>query len=93
MIYTRLVRPLRNGQITIPADFRKALGLDEVPLIQVTLDVDEIRLRPYDPAKIDTGSDWLRDLYLYFEPVRESAEPLSEELINRALDAALDTLR
>lgn len=93
MQYTQHVRLLRNGQITIPADFRKALGLDQAPVLQVTLDVDEIRIRPYDPDKLETGSDWLRDLYLLLEPARQGAECLPEELINRAFDVALDSVR
>ena len=42
---SRLVRPLRGGQITIPAEFRKQLGLDESSLLRVTLDGGELRLQ------------------------------------------------
>ncbi len=30
----KLVRPLRNGQITIPAEFRQRLAIDEHTLLQ-----------------------------------------------------------
>ena len=34
---SRIVRPLRGGQITIPAEFRKELGITEESVLQVTL--------------------------------------------------------
>ena len=31
---TRIVRPLRGGQITIPAEFRRELGITEESVLQ-----------------------------------------------------------
>jgi len=91
--YTRLVRPLRNGQITLPADFRRALQLDQAPMLQITLDGQELRIRAYNPDQIETGSTWLRDLYQLFAPVRRAVVECADQDINRAIDLALATLR
>jgi len=61
---TRLVKPRARGQITIPADFREVLGIDENTVLQMRLrgtkieitplrvvDDDQL-LREYDPADI-----------------------------------------
>ena len=62
---TRLVRLYARGQITIPADFRERLGMDENTVLQMRLKgasieitplklVDEDRLvRDYDAAEIE----------------------------------------
>ena len=61
----RLVKPRARGQITIPADFRDQLGIDENPVLQMRLRgtkieitplrvVDDDRLlREYDPVDIE----------------------------------------
>jgi AbrB family looped-hinge helix DNA binding protein len=61
---TRLVRPRARGQITIPAEFRDQLGIDENTVLQMRLRGtkieitplrvvdDEQLLREYDPADI-----------------------------------------
>ena len=85
----RYVRALRNGQITIPADFRQAIGLDEAAVVQVTLDTGELRIRPYQPDKLESGADWLRDLYVLYSPVRKSAARLAGQEINRIIDLAI----
>ena len=61
---TRLVKPRARGQITIPADFREELGIDENTVLQMRLrgtriEITPLRvadddrlLREYDPAEI-----------------------------------------
>ena len=61
----RLVKPRARGQITIPADFRDQLGIDENTVLQMRLRgtkieitplrvVDDDRLlREYDPVDIE----------------------------------------
>lgn len=61
----RLVKPYAKGQITIPADFRERLGIDENTILQIELKgshieisplriVDEDQLmRDYDTREID----------------------------------------
>ena len=61
---TRLVKPRARGQITIPADFREELGIDENTVLQMRLRGTRIEITPlrvadddrlfreYDPADI-----------------------------------------
>lgn len=61
----RLVKPYAKGQVTIPADFREKLGIDENTILQMELKgsrieitplrlVDEDRLlRDYDTSEIE----------------------------------------
>lgn len=61
----RLVKPYAKGQVTIPADFREKLGIDENTILQIELKgshieitpvrfVDEDRLlRDYDTSAIE----------------------------------------
>ena len=91
---TLLVRPLRSGQITLPVAFRRALGLDQASMLEITLQDGELRIRPHAPDKIDTGSDWLQDLHRLYWPARRSAAALEEDAINWLIDAIVTiTLR
>ncbi len=90
---TRIVRPLRGGQITIPVEFRQALNLDKYDVLQVTLEGDELRIRPVTVAEVETGSDWLYDLYLLFAPARGQAAAYTEEQVNADIDAVLADIR
>ncbi len=89
----KLVRPLRSGQITIPIEFRRQLGIDEESVLQVRVTEGELRIRPVTVAT--SGSSWLRDLYDYFAPVRgeATAKGLSETEIDAAIDAAVAAVR
>ncbi len=92
---TKRVRPLRGGQITIPAEFRKELGITEESLLQLTLEGGELRLKPVQVTETATGSPWLRELYEYFAPVREEivTAGYTEEEVNADIDAALAEVR
>lgn len=90
---TRVVRSLRNGQITIPADFRRELGIESDSLLEVTLRQGELRIAPLRSAKRRAGSGWLRDLYEQFAPVREEAGKYSEQEIDAAIDEAVKAVR
>lgn len=90
---TRLVRPLRGGQITIPADFRKRLGISEDTLLEVRLEDGELRLKPLHTRQTAGAAPWMKDLYDLFAPVREEASPFDEEEIDEAIDAAVKAVR
>ena len=90
---TRIVRPLRGGQITIPAEFRKRLGLGPDDLLKLTLVEGELRIKPVRVAETGEGSPWLKELYDLFAPVREEAKDLSEQEIDTAIDQALSAVR
>ena len=90
---TKLVRPLRSGQITIPAEFRTKLDIDEHTLLQIELVGRELRIRPVRVAETETGSAWARELYDLFAPVREEAAKRSEKEVNADIDKAVAATR
>jgi AbrB family looped-hinge helix DNA binding protein len=91
----RVVRPVRGGQITIPAEFRQKLGIEPDTLLQISLVDGELRIRPVSVTPRVAGSPWLKDLYDYFAPVRDEAKErgYSEEEINTAIDDAVHAVR
>jgi bifunctional DNA-binding transcriptional regulator/antitoxin component of YhaV-PrlF toxin-antitoxin module len=70
---TKIVGPLRSGQITIPVEFRKRLGIDQDTLLRLTRADGELRIKPVQVAEEPTGSPWLKELYENFAPVRQEA--------------------
>jgi len=90
---TRIVRSLRGGQVTIPADFRRELGIDAETLLQVTLERGQLRITPVRTSARGTRSAWLQELYEQFAPVRDEARTLSEAEVNDAIDAAVKAVR
>lgn len=92
---SRLVRSLRSGQITIPAEFRRSLGIDENTMLRVTLVDGELSIRPVRVDEPGKGSQWLRELYEYFAPVREEirAQGISQEELYADIDAAIEEVR
>lgn len=92
---TRLVRPRRDGQITIPAEFRRLLGIDTETMLRVTLADGELRIKPVATSDSSHSSDWLQALYDYYAPVREEilARGISEEEVNADIDAAIAAVR
>lgn len=47
----RVVKPLAKGQITIPAEFREALGIGAETLLSVSLVNDHLEITPLTPEK------------------------------------------
>lgn len=90
---TKIVRQLRSGQITIPIEFRRALGLSEDSVLQVALVEGELRLKPLRVAETGGGSPWLKELYGLFAPVREDSVSSSEVEIDAAIDQAVSAVR
>ncbi len=90
---TKLVRPLRNGQITIPSEFRKQLQIDEHTMLRIALVGDELRIRPVRLRETRAGSDWARELYDLFSPVRKEASKESEVQVNAAIDKVVAAVR
>ena len=90
---TKVVRSLRSGQITIPAEFRKALGIEGDSLLQLTLARGELRIRPVRISEQAQGSPWLQELYEQFAPMRHELEQSGEQEINDAIDQAVSAVR
>jgi AbrB family looped-hinge helix DNA binding protein len=89
----RIVRSLRSGQITIPAEFRRQLGINEHTLLEVRIDGDELRIRPTGLTYEDVGSPWLKELYDLFAPMREALSDLPDEEVNELIDQAVREVR
>ena len=89
---TRIVRQLRGGQVTIPADYRRRLGITDDSLLQISAEGGELRIKPVR-IKDQTGSNWIKELYNLFAPVRSQTEGVSEKEINKAIDEAVHAVR
>ena len=48
------VKVLRNGQITLPKEYRKVLGIDEGQILEVILEKSKVVLKP--KTLVDTAS-------------------------------------
>ncbi len=90
---TRIVRQLRSGQITIPSDFRRELGIEEQSYVQITLGQGELHLKPVRVSTQQKGSAWLKQLYEQFAPARQAATSHGEEEVNADLDRAVAAVR
>lgn len=90
---SKIIKPLRGGQITIPFEFRQKLDIKEDTLIRVTLEGDELRLRKVEVKEAQTGSPWLKELYALFAPMREDLAGLDEDEIDAAIDEAVKEVR
>lgn len=92
---TKLVRSLRRGQITIPAEFRRQLGITDDSVLQMTIADGELRIKPVQVVDSDMGSAWFYELWEYFAPVREEADAkgYTDEEINAWIDEALAAVR
>ena len=89
---TRIVRPLRRGQLTIPAEFRRRLGIDDDTLLQLTLHEDKIEIVPVVTAPA-AGKAWAKELYEMYAPVRAEAQEMDEAEIDALIDEAIDEVR
>ncbi|TAH48123.1 MAG: AbrB/MazE/SpoVT family DNA-binding domain-containing protein [Chloroflexota bacterium] len=88
----KVVRPLRNGQITIPSEFRARLEINEHSLLELALVGDELRLKPLHVSRAK-NSEWARELYELFAPVRTETAKQSEKQVNADIDKAVAAVR
>lgn len=89
----KLVRPLRNGQITIPAEFRARLNITERSLLEISLVGHELRLKPVQVSTASKNSVWARELYELFAPIRAETSKQSEKQVNAEIDKAVAAVR
>lgn len=90
---SKIVRPLRGGQVTIPAEFREKLGIGPDSVLEVSLIDGELRMKPLSLLTTVAGSPWLKELYDVFAPVREEARRLDSGEIDAAIDFAVKAAR
>ena len=89
---TRVVRPLRRGQLTIPAEFRRRLGFDDDTLWELRLQEDKIEITPV-VAKPAAEMAWARELYAMFDLVRQDAQGMEEAEIDALIYEAIDEVQ
>jgi AbrB family looped-hinge helix DNA binding protein len=89
----KLVRQLRHGQVTIPKEFREALGLERDDLLAVELRDGKLQLEPVKVAPTAPKSAWARELYDAFAPARESLREERPEDVDEAIDRAVREAR
>lgn len=82
---TRIIKPLPRGQITIPAEFRRKLGIDEDTFLSLTLKGRTLEVTPAVVRKME--DEELRD---YDE--REITRFLREDKIDKRTAAAIKRL-
>lgn len=90
---SKIIRPLRGGQMTIPAEFREALGIGQDTLLRVTLEGGEIRISPLRLSKPAEDASWIKELYEIFAPVRSDLDKYSDEEVDQAIQQALTAVR
>jgi AbrB family looped-hinge helix DNA binding protein len=89
----KLVKQLRHGQITIPKEFRDALGLDESDMLSISLEDGKLEVEPVRVAPREKRSSWAKELYDLYAPVREGLRDEAEGEINEAIDDAVAEVR
>ncbi|NJN98151.1 MAG: AbrB/MazE/SpoVT family DNA-binding domain-containing protein [Anaerolineales bacterium] len=92
ILLTEIIRPLRRGQLTIPAEFRRRLGITDDSLLQLTLHDDRIEITPV-VTRPASGKSWAQELYALFAPVRAEAEAMDEAEIDALIDEAVNEVR
>lgn len=91
---SKIVKSTRNGQITIPIEFRKQLAHEGEALWQVTLEDHELKLAPVRAVEA-SNADWYERLYERFAPVRAEAieRGYTDEEMNAWIDEAVSAVR
>jgi len=78
---SQLVKPLAKGQITIPARFRRALGIDVDTYLRITLEDQRLILTPVRVVDTDEtlGRDYTRsELEAFFAEDKLDAETVAK---------------
>jgi AbrB family looped-hinge helix DNA binding protein len=83
----RLVKKLRRGQITIPKEFRDAMGLGADDRLSVTLEDGKLVIEPVH-LTMTMGSPWLKGLYDHMVPAGDAMKDAPQQEIAPVVDAA-----
>jgi len=85
-----LVKIIRHGQITLPAKFRKALGLREGDYLEVEMERDRIILKP---KVILDREEAIKKLHELMDKVQARNTDFSEEEVERDVAEAIQAVR
>lgn len=89
----KVVRQLRHGQVTIPKEFREALGLEPDDLLAVEIRGGKLEIEPVRVAPRPARAAWARQLYEDFATAREGLRDERSEDIDEAIDRAVRETR
>jgi AbrB family looped-hinge helix DNA binding protein len=81
-----LVKVIRNGQITLPKELRKALGIEEGDLLEVKLSESGLVIKPKVPIDRELAKD---RFFQMVEEFRESVKDVDPEELDEALKEAV----
>ena len=93
MRLTKVVRMRRGGRVTLPAEFRSKLNIEEHTQLEITLVGRELRIRPARGTAATRGSAWAHELYDLFAPVRKEATRHGEQEIDTNISRAVAGVR
>jgi bifunctional DNA-binding transcriptional regulator/antitoxin component of YhaV-PrlF toxin-antitoxin module len=84
---------MHAGRLTIPIEFRRALGIEADSLLQMTLEDRALRFVPLRGKIGGRNSARVNDLCNYFAPLRDeiAASGYSEKEVNSDIEAAICT--
>lgn len=92
---SKTVRALRGGQMTIPIEIRRTLGIEEDTLLKVeTTDDGGFLVHPVSPKPVAENA-WMQRLYDLFEPMRRqiAESGISEDELNALIDESVEEAR
>jgi AbrB family looped-hinge helix DNA binding protein len=80
----KTVKPLAKGQITIPIEFRRALGIDSETLLNVSLVDDHLEITPVvDQAQLRRYTDEEITRFLEEDKLEPSVADKVRDLLSR----------
>lgn len=85
-----LVKVIRHGQITLPAEFRRALDLKEGDYLEVEIEGDRIILKP---KVVLDRTEAIERLHRLMDKVQARNEDFSEEEVERDVREAIRAVR
>lgn len=85
-----LVKLIRHGQITLPAEFRRALDLKEGDYLEVEIEGDRIILKP---KVVLDRTEAIERLHRLMDKVQARNEDFSEEEVERDVQEAIRAVR
>lgn len=88
------IKVLRNGQLTLPARFRKVLELKQGDLLNAELEDNKIVLKPVTTVEREKMKEGAKKrFFALVDRVRERNKNLNPEEIRKIIDRAIEEVR
>jgi AbrB family looped-hinge helix DNA binding protein len=81
-----LVKVIRNGQITLPKELRKALGIQEGDLLEVKLSESGMTIKPKVPVDKDLARD---QFWQMVKEIRQSVKDVDPQELSTVIEEAV----